>query len=423
MTDPSTQPSDHWSIRRPGPGQLRDFMAHIPAAFGEDIPESDTTDWLQVVEADRWIGAVESAGSGAAVGSTTAYSVRLTVPGGEVGAAAVTGVAVRPDHRRRGILTALMREQLEEVRARGEAVSVLWASEGAIYQRFGYGLATFEGTFEVDTRRTAYERSVAPEGRVRLLTEAEAMSALPPIYEAMRRVTPGALSRSEVFWRHGPISDSETRRRGGGPKYLVVYDGPDGSAEGYAIYRVKDGWDATGPRNSLEVSETVTLTSRALRALWRYLFDTDLVRTVRALRVPVPFPLQLVVAEPRALGLLVKDGLWLRLVDLPAALAGRTYGATDALVVEVSDAFCSWNEGRWHIDARAGAGAAIGVERTDAAPDLLLDTTELAAMYLGGTRATDLAFAGRITEVTPGALLRADALFTGDSAPWCVSMF
>jgi predicted acetyltransferase len=300
-------------------------------------------------------------------------------------------------------------------------VAVLWASEGAIYQRFGYGSATLEGAFEVDSRQTAFTRPWSAEGRVRILSEDEAVAVIPPVYEAMRRVTPGALSRSETWWRTGPLSDP-AYRRDSGLKFRVVYEA-EGSPEGYAIYRVKESWDPRGPRSVMEISEVVTITPRALRDLWRYLFEVDLVRTVKASRVPLPCPLQLLLAEPRGLGLLARDGLWLRLVDLAAALSARSYATRDALVLEVTDEACPWNEGRWRIDTNDGREPVARVERVAAAPDLALDTADLAALYLGGVRATDLAQAGRVGEHSPGALQRVDALFAADRSPWCVSMF
>ena len=214
----------------------------------------------------------------------------------------------------------------------------------------------------------------------------------------MRAVTPGAISRTEAWWQTGPIGDPEYSRRGASHKYRVVYEA-DGHAEGYAVYRIKDDWDHRGPKSVLEVKEAVTTTPRALRGLWRYLFEVDLVRTVKAFRVPVPDPLQHILLEPRALGLVVNDGLWVRLVDLPAALAGRRYATTDSLVLEVSDGFCPWNAGRWRMETAGEPWEAQArVERTEDEPDLVLDTTDLAAIYLGGIRPTELAVAGRIEE-------------------------
>jgi predicted acetyltransferase len=413
-----------WQLRSPAPDELIGFMSPLPLAFGEDMPREDLEEWAKVLEPERSFGAVSSGPSSQVLGFATAVPFRLTVPGGEVPAAAVTGVAVRPDQRRRGILTALMRQLIEDARSRDEPVAVLWASEGNIYQRFGYGLTALDGHFEVDTRRTSYLRAVPTEGRVRLLDEAEALTVIPPVYEAMRTVTPGALTRSAAWWQGGPLADRAHRRAKLGPKYLAVHE-VDGVAEGYAIYRIKEDWDRRGPRGVLDVAEAVTTSPRALRALWRFLFDTDLVRTVTASRVPIPCPLQLLLAEPRALGLTVNDGLWLRIVDLPGALAARSYAEPGSLVLEVSDAFCPWNAGRWRMDVvtTPAAVSSAHVERTESPADLIVDTTDLAAMLLGGTLASHLAEAGRIQAVDAEVVARADALFTSQRAPWCVSMF
>lgn len=412
-----------WHIRVPAPAEIPTFMTPIALAFAEDPTQAEVDDWLKLLEPDRWLGAFEDPSSEVVAGCAAAVSLRLTVPGGEVAAAGVTGVGVRPDHRRRGILTALMRRQLADVHERGEPVAVLWASEGAIYQRFGYGLAAMDGFFEVAVARTTYAQSRPPEGRVRIVSEAESADLLPPIYEAMRAQTPGALSRSEAWWLDGVLADPEYSRRGASSKFRVVYEA-EGAAEGYAIYRVKDEWDHRGPRYVLEVREAVTTTARALRGLWRYLFDVDLVRTVKANRVPLPTPLQHVLAEPRALGLVANDGLWLRLVDLPAALQARRYGAADRIVLEVSDDLCPRNAGRWLVRTTGELGAAVAdVSRTHEPADLVLDTADLAAIYLGGTRPADLAAAGRIEARTPAALDRASAMFASARSPWCVMMF
>jgi predicted acetyltransferase len=418
-TDPTTS---QWHLRVPSADELPAFALPARMAFGGSISDAELEDWLKLAEPERWIGAFESADSELVAGCASVFSMQLTVPGGEVAAAAVSGVGVRPDHRRRGILSALMRQQLDDVHERGEPLAALWASEGTIYQRFGYGMGALDGTFEVATRRTAFARDLPPEGRVRVLEEAQAAPVLAKAYEAMRAVTPGALSRSDAWWA-SVVSDPEYGRSGAGTKFCVVYE-VDGEPEGYAVYRIKDRWDHTGPDSVLEVSEAVATTPRAIRGLWRYLFDTDLVRTVKVHHAAVPDPLQLLLAEPRALGLVASDGIWLRLVDLSAALRARRYGAADELVLEVSDTFCPWNAGRWRIETAGEPGAAVAeVNQTTKAADLTLDTTDLAAMYLGGVRPTELGRAGRIEERTPGALARANALFAAQRTPWCMTMF
>ena len=411
-----------WHIRTPTADQLPEFAQPVQMAFGGGLSEAELNDWLKLAEPERWLGAVEP-GSDVVAGVASVFSMQLTVPSGEVPAAAVTGVGVRPDQRRRGILRALMTRQLHDIHERGEPAAVLWASEGSIYQRFGYGLSTLDGALDIDTRHTAFVRDVPNEGRVRILDEQEAATLLPQVYETMREVTPGALSRSERWWKEAVLPDPEYWRRGAGPRFRVVYEA-DGRPEGYALYRVRDEWDERGSKAVLEITEALTTTARSVLVLWRYLFDVDLVRTVKAWRVPLPTPLQHVLAEPRAMGLLVKDGLWTRLVDLPAALAARRYGTADSLALEVTDVLCPWNAGTWLIATEGSAGEAVATVASAGAPaDLALDVADLGAIYLGGIRPGELAAVGRIEERTPGTVRRLTAMFASDVTPWCSTMF
>jgi len=399
---------------------VRAFMAPAMAAWGEELTDAEFEEWNHLLEPDRLIAAFDGERP---IGTTGAYSFRMTVPGGEVAAAGVTVVGVEPGHRRQGVLRSLMRRQLDDVRGRGEPLAILWASESAIYQRFGYGLGTLSGSFEIERGRTAWLRPWEPEGRLRLVDAAEALVTFPLVYEQTRAVTPGALSRTETWWQWGILHDAEHMRRGAGPKFRYLYE-VDGVAEGYAIYRSKGEWDERGPKGQVLVAEAMAATPRAERAVWDFLFGIDLMRSAKAGRVAVPHPLQLALADPRALGLTVGDGLWVRLVDLPAALTARRYGETGALVLAVADAFCPWNAGRWRLAASGEPGRATAiVERTDAPADLSLDVVDLGAAYLGAFRLSELARAGRVEELIPGALRRADVLFSSDRAPWCATMF
>jgi predicted acetyltransferase len=314
----------------------------------------------------------------------------------------------------------MMRHQLDDIHARGEPLAILWASEGAIYQRFGYGLATLNGTFEIERAGAVFARPASAEGTVRLVDIETAMGILPALYDRVRVETPGMVGRSETWWRWITLRDTDQMRSANGMKFLAVYEA-DGQVEGTAVYRVKPDWDDRGPNGRLVAQEVLATTPRATRDLWAWLFDVDLVRLVRAVRGPVPHPLQLLLAEPRRLGFTIGDAIWLRVVDVPAALAARTYGRPGTLVLEVRDGFCPWNAGRWRLDAAEdGRGT---VERTTAVPDLTLDATDLGATYLGTFRFSELARVGRVVENTAGALLRADALFASARAPWCSTMF
>ena len=414
MTDGAAA-TDRYPIRTATVETVEAFVAPLDHAFADvlDPADGERRTW----EPERIIAAFDGALPVAAAGALT---FRLSVPGGEAAAAGVTLVGVSPSHRRRGILRSMMRHQLDDIHARGEPLAILWASEGAIYQRFGYGLATLNGTFEIERGGTAFARPASPEGTVRLVDRDAAMEIFPSLYDRVRVETPGMVGRSDTWWRWITLHDTDHLRGANGMKFLAVYEA-GGRVEGTAVYRVKPDWDDRGPNGRLVAYEVLATTPRATRDLWTWLFEVDLVRLIRAVRGPVPHPLQLLLAEPRRRGFTVGDAIWLRVVDVPAALAARTYGRPGTLVLEVRDGFCSWNAGRWRLDAAEdGRGT---VERTTTAPDLTLDAEDLGATYLGTFRFSELARAGRVVENTAGALRRADALFASPRAPWCSTMF
>ena len=404
-----------YPIRTATAETMEAFAAPLNLAFAEmpDPGDEERRLW----EPERIIAAFDGEQPVATAGAIT---FRLTVPGGEAGAAGVTLVGVSPSHRRRGILRSMMRHQLDDVRARGEPLAILWASEGAIYQRFGYGLATLSGSFELARDRAAFARPAPAEGSVRLVDLEAAMEVFPAVYDRVRVETPGMVARSEAWWRWGTLHDTDHARSANGMKFFAVYE-PGGSVEGTAVYRVKPDWDDRGPNGRLVAQEVIATTPRATRDLWSWLLSVDLVGVVRGVRAPVPHPLQLLLAEPRRLGFTVGDALWLRVVDIPAALAARTYGRPGTLVLEIRDPFCPWNAGRWRLVA--GEDERGVVQPTTAEPDLALDASDLAATYLGTFRFSDLALVGRVAEITAGSLRRADALFAAERAPWCSTMF
>jgi predicted acetyltransferase len=414
MTD-ATGAAGRYPIRTATAETMEAFTAPLSLAFAEAIDPGDEE--RRAWEPERIIAAFDGEQPVATAG---AFTFRLSVPGGEAAAAGVTLVGVSPAHRRRGILRSMMRHQLDDVRSRGEPLAILWASEGAIYQRFGYGLATLSGSFEIPRARAAFARPAPAEGSVRLVDREAAMGIFPPLYERVRVDTPGMLGRSETWWRWATLNDSDHARGANGMKFLAVYEA-NGDVEGTAMYRVKPDWDERGPNGRLTAIEVLATTSRATRDLWSWLLEADLVALVRGVRGPVPHPLQLLLAEPRRMGFTVGDGVWLRVVDLSSALAARTYGSPGTLVLEIRDPFCPWNAGRWRLVAgEDGRGV---VEPTTSAPDVTLDAEDLGATYLGTFRFSELARVGRVVEGTAGALRRADGMFAAARAPWCSTLF
>jgi len=401
---------------RPFAGSLRDWLDAVSIPFGFRVTLEDLPLFESSMELDRALAAY--AGD-RIVGTANAFSFDLTIPGGTLPAAGVTMVGVHPTHRRRGILTRMMRAQLAEIRERGEPLAILWASEAPIYGRFGYGIATYRASFELPKARAAFRQSEAPRGTFRLVEPDEAEGIFPEIYRRSAPLRAGAFSRSPGFWRTEFFHDPERWRRGGGPAFFLLHE-TDGTADGYARYRLHADWDERGPKAVIDISEALASTPAAERELWEYLFAVDLTETARAHNIPVDAPLRFWLTDPRALGLTVSDALWLRIVDLPAALAGRGYAAIDHLVLDVSDPFCDWNSGRWLLDAGADGARVTG---SDLAPDLELKITELGSVYLGGTSFAELALAERIAERSSGAVERADALFRTSLAPWAPGMF
>jgi predicted acetyltransferase len=253
---------------------------------------------------------------------------------------------------------------------------------------------------------------------MRIVALDEAVERFPAVYEVVRRSTPGSLTRSEPRWRWEILHDAEWYRRGDGAKILALYE-VDGKARGYVVYRTKGDWDTSGPKGAVIVQELIAMDPAAELALWEWVSGIDLIATVRGRRSPMPHPLQLLLTEPRRLGVTVTDGTWLRIIDLAAALRARAYAVAGDLVLDVADEFCPANAGRWRLSVSSArvADSASVVPAGDAPPDLALDISDVAAVYLGAFRFGDLERAGRVSECRPGAVGDADALFRTERAP------
>jgi predicted acetyltransferase len=348
----------------------------------------------------------------AIVGGAGAFSFDLTVPGGAMRTAGVTVVGVLPTHRRRGILRKLMRAQLDDVHERGEPIAVLWASEGSIYGRFGYGLASLCGDMEIQRVDAAFARPAVWDGTARLVDSDEALRLFRQVYDRVQAQTPGMFARSRDWWTSRVFEDSEWRRAGGGELAFAALE-LEGEARAYAIYRLNFSYEDGVPTGKTVVIEALGVDPAATAAIWRYLFDIDWMVVVEAGLLPVDHPLFLLLLDPNRMKFRVGDGLWVRLVDVGPALAGRSYATGDEIVLGVSDTFCPWNEGCFTLDG----------SKTMADPDLRLSVGALGSVFLGGFTFADLARAGLVEEVTEGALDRADALFRSDRAPWCPEIF
>lgn len=346
-------------------------------------------------------------------------SYEMTVPGGSsVRCGGVTMVSVASTQRRRGLLRNMMRQQLDDMHERGEPLAALYASEAPIYGRFGYGIATYEAQLEIDRSRSAFTPGVTPGGRLSLLEPSAALKTFPQVWKVVLPQQPGMLRLDERSWRH-ELADLEAHRREFSPFYHVLCE-VDGQPSGFALYRIKMEWGPAGPRGKLRVKLLIAASPAAYASLWRHVLDVDLIATISADMRPLEEPLRFLLADSRQPNTTIGDGIWLRLVNVAAALAARRYWSEGRLRIRVHDDFCSWNQGDFELESGPDA-ASCG--STSKPPDLEMSAADLAAVYLGGNRFSLLHQAGRILEHRPEAVNRADAMFSSDRGPWCPSHF
>lgn len=396
------------------------FLEVVHAAFGrfKETPVAGGGLWWSAIEMDR--GLLAFTADGRPVGSAAAYSFELTLPGGVIApTAGVSAVGVLPSHRRQGVLSAMMRHQLAELRARGEILAVLLASEDTIYQRFGYGAATYTRNLTLQRHRAAFAQPRARAttdalatsshtGSVEVLRRAECCQVLEEVYDRYRRAQPGALGRPHHWWALGAGAPPVTPT----PRYVAVHRDGDGVPDGYASYSI-DG-------ETLTVDETITSDDAVFTALARFAFGHDLVTQCVLKHVPPDHPLRWQLADFDA-AQVNHDGdwLWVRPLDIPRALIARGWSMDGELVLDVDDPFLG-EHNRYLLTVRDGRADCVPTERE---PDLSLDVSDLGSVYLGGTAPSTLVRAGHIRAHHQGAAALADAIFRAERSPHCLHWF
>jgi predicted acetyltransferase len=335
------------------------------------------------------------------VGVAAHHPFTMTAPGGaELEVPGVTWVAVLPTHRRRGVLTALMSRLIEGYEAAEFSCAVLMASEGGIYRRFGYGVASTAVKSQIN-RRFAVPRSPVDASAVEYLTAEDARKLLPELYRRWQQITPGALNRTEAWWDH-LFQDRESQRDGMSEKFYLVH--PDG----FLAYRAAEKWQDGHPDSRCVIVDYRPVTGQAHAALWQVLLGMDLFPTIESWQLPVDDPLPFLLTDYRQVRTVAsKDGLWLRPTNLPALLAGRRYAVECEAVLEVAG----------QRVALVGGPDGAECKPTDRPAQVWLDRAELGSIYLGGHRLHMLARAG-LARVDDAALLdRLDLAFSTDRAP------
>ncbi|MBA2295351.1 MAG: GNAT family N-acetyltransferase [Actinobacteria bacterium] len=391
--------------------EFRVALGSIGHYFGWVPTDDDATRFSSLLPFERMHAVLDD---GRIVAGAGAFPFQLTVPGGKLSCAGITVVGVLPSHRRRGLLSRMMNAQLADVRERGEPIAALWASEETIYGRYGYGLASLG--LHIDAERG----SVAIRGErtttTRLVDDDEALRSFPRVYRPVSRTRPGMIVRTADWWRTKQLDDAPERRRGAGPLVRALFE-RDGKPVGYALYRLaQSGSSPEDWKKTIRVVEAFGVDDAATRDVWRFLLEIDWVDRIEAYHLPLDHPLPLLVDRVNKLHLKVWDALWVRVVDVPRALAGRSYAGRGRVTLEVtSDGHFPENVGSWTIEDGS-------VRRARRRPDVRVPVEALGSAFLGGIPFAELEAAGHAEEAARGGIARADALF-GAPAPWCPEIF
>ncbi|WP_113700267.1 GNAT family N-acetyltransferase [Nonomuraea lactucae] len=406
------------TIRPIAEAEWQSFADVLSEGFGWTPHPDQLARFKAVTEFDRTLAAFDG---DTIAGVTSVFSLTMTVPGGQLPVAGVTAVSVLPSHRRRGVLSALMRRQLADVRERGESVAALYASEAAIYGRYGYGGAAAQLSFRVGTRGTDFVADAPrdPSLRLRVVRPAEARGDYERLFASVAPLRPGRYLRSKGVW-DSVLADEEPDHEGAGQLRSMVAE-DDRGVRGYALFRIKASWDDDGlPDGELRLKELEAADPAAYALLWRSLLDRDLVSRVEAGGRPVDDPVLALLADPRRLRAGWSDELWVRLVEVDRALTSRSYSAPVDVVIDVEDEVCPWNARRWRLTADP-AGAEC--KPVDDEPDVSLPVSALGSAYLGdGLLATRLD-AGLLREHSPGAVRALATAMSWHPKPWAGLVF
>lgn len=398
-------------IRAVTADQVGEFRSVLGLAFGWEAPEDRTTSFLNIWEPDRSFCAFDD---GTMVGTSGAFSLEMTTPGGIMAVGGTTMVAVLPTHRRRGLLSSMMRAHLKDVAERGEPMAALWASDSAIYGRFGYGAASLHFEVTIDSRHAGFHRLAPDPALARLIDQHTARGSIPPIYDALRPHRAGFFRRSDPWWETRWFSDHSSQRDGASALRFAVLD--DGS--GYMIYRQKSQWETGHGAGEVRVLDLMATTPGGWAGLWRLALSHDLVTSVAADLRATDDPIFDLVQGRRRVVSRVSDALWVRLVDIPNALAGRRYQIDGTLVIAVLDRFL---EQQTTVELTSEDGSAHCRPSTSD-PDVTLDLEDLSASFMGRSTFRALAGLGRV-QGTPASMTKADLMFGWNAQPWCPEIF
>ena len=408
------------TVRRAVVDDLDAFFASMSLQFAFNYQEGEERDRIRerVLAYGDFERSVIAEDEGVVVGTLGAFAFDMTVPGGSVACAGTTAVTVTPTHRRRGVLRQMITAHFEEAAEHGDPIAALFASDSAIYGRFGYGLAAEELTLTVDRQHADFGRHAPPANPVRMLEATEAATVLPPLHDTMRRDTPGMFSRSEAWWKYRTFRDEESARDGMTALRFAVTSDSEGNDDGYVIFRIKDGWQDDHGAHTVQVAEIMASSPEAWVGLWTFLLGHDLATKIVAPHRPIDDPILTLLAGRRRATQKIDDNLWVRILDIEAALTSRTYATRGSITFGVADPMGISN-GTWRLETD---GIEATCTPTGDRPELELDIEDLSGALLGRARFAELRRSGRVFGSQQSAVL-ADQLFTNHRAPVCLEVF
>ena len=406
-------------IRSAERDELESIFQMMSGPFGFDMPEGE--------ELEKWLGRADrqfeperarlADDDGKLVGTLLTFSLDVSVPGSTLPMAGTTGVTVRTSHRRRGVLRRMMRAHLEDAAEREEPAAALWASDSAIYGRFGYGMAAYDIEVEIDREHTDFHRLAPEPAPVTEVDRDDVDAPARSVYDAMIGSVPGALVRNDDWWSDRTLGDRPNQRDGAGKaRYVLAWDGD--TPVGWAKFRLKDGKWSTGHADQEVVVVALHATTPAGWAgVWSHVLSHDFAAKITAHHRPLDDPVESLLAGMRRVRRRIGDGLWIRPIDTAALLTGRSYLGNGSVSIEVIDGE-GFAGGRFTVDVEDGRATVRPADRAE----VTMDVEDLGAISLGGRSVSGLRAAGRV-DADPEAARALDRLVGWDRAPWCPEVF
>lgn len=396
---------------------LETFFTAMSGPFGFDLPDGDDRAAMlersaKLFEPDRARCAFDD---GRIVGTLGVFSFEMTVPGGSMPVAGTTMVTVQVTHRRSGVLSDMMRAHLDEATDRGDAAAALWASDSAIYGRFGYGMAAWSTEIEIDRRHIDFHR-LAPNPAAVEIVDAESVRAPAiAVYDDVRAETPGMVGHSEGWWDRIFGDLAWTRHGATKARYGLVRE--DGQPTGWVKFRLKDTEGHGHPAQDVLVSQLYATTPAAWAGLWKHALSHDFGQTIKADLRPIDDPIHSLLRGMRRVKTLRSDGLWIRVLDVARLFEARRYGTAGVVTFTVSDP-ADRVPGSYRLETSPDTAEITRVSDGE----IELDVEDLGALSLGGRSAVELARAGRIRG-DQAAIGRFDRMLRSERAPWSPVIF